>query len=178
MKKVGVCILALGMLIVFACPAPGAESPRIAYVDMQKALNSCEAGKEAKKQMALEVEKMQKSFAAKQKELEKLKEDLEKRGAVLSETVRTEKERDYQLKLRDLQRLQRDYEEGLRQKDRDLSDQILRNLEAIVKKIGEEGKYTLILERNQPPIIYISNAADLTNEVIKIANQQKPKETR
>jgi outer membrane protein len=178
MKKVGVCILSLGMLIVLACPAPGADPLKIAYVDMQKALNSCEAGKEARKQISLEIEKMQKSSAAKQKELEKLKEDLEKRGTVLSETVRTEKEREYQVKLRDLQRMQRDFEEGLRQKDRDLSDQILRNLQGIAKKIGEEGKYTLILERNQPPIIYISNAVDLTDEVIKIADQQKPKGTR
>ena len=178
MKKVGVYLLSLGMLIFFACPAPGAEPAKIAYVDMQKALNSCEAGKEAKKQITLEVEKMQKSFAAKQKEVEKLKEDLEKRGTVLNETARTEKERDYQVKLRDLQRMQRDYEENLKQKDQDLTGQILRNLEAIVKKIGEEGKYTLILERNQPPIIYISNTVDLTDEVIKIANQQKPKGTR
>jgi outer membrane protein len=175
MKKVGVCILSLGMLIFFAFPAPGAEPLKIAYVDMQKALNFCEAGKEAKKQMALEVEKMQKSFVGKQKELERLKEDLEKRGTVLSETVRTEKEREYQVKLRDLQRLQRDYEENLKQKDQELSGQILRNLEAIIKKMGEEGKYTLILERNQPPIIYISNAVDLTDEVIKIADRQKPK---
>lgn len=175
MKKVGVFILSLGMLIFFSSPAPGAEPLKIAYVDMQKALNFCEAGKEAKKQMALEVEKMQKSFVGKQKELEKLKEDLEKRGTVLSETVRTEKEREYQVKLRDLQRLQRDYEESLKQKDQELSGQILRNLEAIIKKMGEEGKYTLILERNQPPIIYISNAVDLTDEVIKIADRQKPK---
>ncbi len=175
MKKVGVCILSLGMLIFFASPAPGAEPLKIAYVDMQKALNFCEAGKEAKKQMTLEVEKMQKSFMGKQKELEKLKEDLEKRGKVLSATVRTEKDREYQVELHDLERLKRDYEEGLKQKDRELSDQILRNLDAIIKKMGEEGKYTLILERNQPPIIYISNAVDLTDDVIKIADLQKTK---
>lgn len=178
MKKVGVCILSLGVLIFFVSPAPGADPLKIAYVDLRKALNFCEAGQEAKKQMALEAEKMQKSFVAKQKEVEKLKEDLEKRGMVLSESVRTEKEREYQVKLRDLQRMQRDYEESLKQKDRELSDQILRDLEAIVKKMGEEGKYTLILERNQPPIIYISNAVDLTDEVIKIADRQKPKGKR
>jgi outer membrane protein len=116
---------------------------------------------------------MQKTFAGKQKELEKLKDDLEKRGSVLSETVRREKERDYQAKLRDLQRLQRDYEEDLRRKDRELTDYILKNLEVIVKKLGEEGKYTLILERNQPAIVYISSGLDLTDEVIKISDQKQ-----
>jgi len=173
MRKSGIFLLSWGVLLAFFSPAFGAEPFKIAYVDMQKALNLCEAGKEAKKQITLEVEKMQKAFAAKQREVEKLKEDLEKRGSVLNENLRRDKERDYQAKLRDLQRLQRDYEDDLRRKDRELTDQILKNLEAIVKKLGEEGKYTLILERNQPAIVYISNALDLTDEVIKISDQKQ-----
>jgi len=173
MKRVGCFFLSWGILIAFASLVWGGEAVKIAYVDMQKALNYCEAGKEAKKQITLDVERMQKAFAGKQKELEKLKEDLEKRGSVLSESVRREKEREYQTKLRDLQRLQRDYEEDLRRKDREMTDRILKTLEAIVKKIGEEGKYTVILERNQPAVIYISSALDLTDEVIRISDQKQ-----
>jgi outer membrane protein len=174
MRKGGIFLLSWGLLMAFFSLAIGAEPVKIAYVDMQKALNFCEAGREAKKQITLEVEKMQKTFVGKQKEVEKLREDLEKRGSVLNETVRRDKEREYQTKLRDLQRLQKDYEDDLRRKDRELTDSILKNIEAIVKKLGEEGKYTLILERNQPAIIYISSGLDLTEEVIKISDQ-KPK---
>jgi outer membrane protein len=174
MKKAGFLILSWGLLLVFASLAFGEEAMKIAYVDMQRALNNCEAGKEAKRLISVEVEKIQKEFAGKQKELEKIKEDLEKRGSVLSESVRQQKERDYQAKLRDLQRLQRDYEEDLRRKDREFSDRILKNLEGIIRKMGEEGKYTLILERNQPTVIYISKGLDLTDEVIKRIDK-KPK---
>ncbi|MBU1205880.1 MAG: OmpH family outer membrane protein [Proteobacteria bacterium] len=173
MKKVGILFLLWGLLLVFASLTFAAEPLKIAYVDMQKALNYCEAGKEAKRQMTMEVEKMQKTFAGGQKEMEKIKEDLEKRGSVLSENVRREREREYQAKLRDLQRLQRDYEEDLRRKDREFTDRILKNLEVIIKKMGEEGKYTIILEKNQPTILYISNALDLTEEVIKRINQKQ-----
>ncbi len=167
MKKTGFLILSWGILLVFASLTFGEEALKIAYVDMQRALNYCEAGKEAKKQISVEVEKIQKEFSGRQKELEKIKEDLEKRGSVLSESVRQQRERDYQAKLRDLQRLQRDYEEDLRRKDREFSDRILKTLEGIIKKMGEEGKYTLILEKNQPTVIYISKGLDLTDEVIK-----------
>jgi len=136
-------------------------------------LNYCEAGKEAKRQMTLEVEKMQKVFAGKQKELEKIKDDLEKRGSVLSENVRREKDRDYQTKLRDLQRLQKDYEDDLRRKDREFTERILKNMEVIIKQMGEEGKYTVILEKNQPTILFISNSLDLTEEVIKRIDQKQ-----
>jgi outer membrane protein len=174
MKKAGFLVLSWGLLLVFASLTFGEEVLKIAYVDMQRALNNCEAGKEAKRQISAEVEKIQKEFVGRQKELERIKEDLEKRGSVLNGSVRQQKERDYQAKLRDLQRLQRDYEEDLRRKDREFSDRILKNLEAIVKKMGEEGKYTLILEKNQPTVIYITKGLDLTDEVIKRIDK-KPK---
>ena len=91
----------------------------------------------------------------------------------MSETVRTEKERDYQTKLRDLQRMQRDYQDDLRRKDRELTESILKDIDTIVKRIGEEQKYTVILERNQPAVVYISSSLDLTEEIIKLLNEKR-----
>jgi outer membrane protein len=67
--------------------------------------------------------------------------------------------------------MERDYQEELQRKDRELTESLLRKLEAIVKKMGEDGKYTLILEKSQGGIIYISNTLDLTDELIKISDQ-------
>ncbi len=171
MKKVAVLLMAGFFCIGIVSLARGEEPFKFAFVDMQKALNFCEAGKEAKKQITEEVDRIQKTFAGKQKELEKIKEDLEKRGNVLSEPVRREKEKDYQTKLRDMQRLQRDYEEDIRRKDQEYTARILHDLAAIARKLGEEGKYTVIFEKNQPAFVYISNSLDLTDEVVKIADK-------
>jgi outer membrane protein len=172
MRKVGVFLIGWALGMALLPPAWGAEASKIGYVDMQKALNQCQAGREAKKLITAEVEKMQKTFGGKQKELEKIKEDLEKRGSVMNESIRAEKERDYQARLRDLQRMQRDFEEDLRRKDREFTDRVLRDLAMIARKLGEERGYILILEKNQPAIVYISGALDLTDEVIKMADQK------
>jgi outer membrane protein len=171
MKKIGIFLMAAFLGWGFVASAQGAETIKLGYVDMQKALNICESGKEAKKFITDEVGKIERTFVGKQKELEKIKEDLEKRGSVLSESVRKEKEKDYQTKLRDLQRLQRDYEEDLRRKDQEYTAKILSELAAIARKLGEDGKYTVIFEKNQPAFVYFSNVIDLTDEVIKIADQ-------
>jgi len=121
------------------------------------------------------VEKVHKSLEGRKKELDRLREDLEKRGAVMNETLRREKEKEYQAKLRDMQRTQRDFEEDIRRRDRELTDKVLRDLARIVEKIGEEGKYSVILEGNQPTIVYISKGLDLTEEVINRANAAKSK---
>jgi len=175
MKKIAVFAGMMFLGLGIASVSWSADSIKIGYVDLQKALNLCEAGKDAKKTITEEVEKLQKSFTGKQRELEKLKEDLEKRASVLSESVRREKEKEYQAKLRDMQRLQRDYEEDVRRKDREHTERILRELEIIVKKLGDEGKYTLILERNQPALVYITGSLEITDEVIKIADRNYKK---
>jgi len=175
MKRIGLALAVGFFCLTLLSPAQGAEPLKFGYVDMQKALNTCEAGKEAKKAITEEVEKIQNAFVAKQKDVEKIKEDLERRGSVLSEPVRREKEKDYQTKLRDLQRIQRDSEEDIRRKDRELTERILRQMESITKKLGEERKYTVIFERNQPALIYISGVLDLTDEVIKMMDASSKK---
>ena len=175
MKKVGVYFLSLGMFIVSAGLALGDEGVKIGFVDIKKVLDISEAGKGARNQMALQMEKIRKEIVGKERELEKLKEDLEKRGAVMSETARLDKERDFQLKLRDLQHFRQDVEQEFKLKDQDLTRQILRSIGPIISKIAEEKKFTLILEKNDPAVAYSSNTLDLTQEVIKIFDQQKSK---
>jgi outer membrane protein len=173
MQKRGWIILLSAILMAWGSGGWAAEAVKIGYVNMQRALNMCDAGKEAKKVITHELEKIQKTMGEKQKELDALKDDLGKRATVMSEAARREKEADYQRKLRDFQRMQRDYEDDLRRKDRQLTDRILKDLEGIVKKMGEEGKYIVIFERNQPAIVFIAPGLDLTDEVIKLANQKK-----
>ncbi len=175
MKKIGFFIIGLFAGMTLVSGGWAADPSKIGFVDMQRALNMCEAGQEAKKAIGGEVDNIQKTMEAKQKELNKLREDLEKRGAVMNESVRREKEKDYQAKLRDVQRMQRDFEEDIRRKDREFTDKVLRDLARIVQAIGEEGNYTIILEPNQPAIIFISKGLDLTDEVIKRANAPKKK---
>jgi len=173
MKGIMMGILAGIIAIGGASLALGADPIKIGFVDIQRALNVCDVGKEAKNLIAQEVDKMQKTLAGRQKELEKIREDIEKRGAVMSEAVRREKERDYQAKLRDLQRIQRDFEDDIRRKDQEYTEKILKELAAIIRKIAEEKKYTMVVEKNQPAIIFVQGTLDLTEEVIQIINEQK-----
>ncbi len=173
MKQIMLGILAGFIAIGGPSLGFGADPVKIAFVDMQRALNLCDAGKEAKNLITQEVEKMHKAMASRQRELEKLREEMEKRGAVMSEAVRREKERDYQTKLRDAQRIQRDFEDEIRRKDQEHTEKILKELAGIIRKIAEEKKITLVVEKNQPAIIFIQGTLDLTEEVIQAINEAK-----
>ena len=68
MKRVWIMFSGMAFLLALVFSTQAAEPFKIAYVDMQKALNLSLAGMEAKKVMTLEVEKMERSFSGKQKE--------------------------------------------------------------------------------------------------------------
>ena len=143
---------------------------KIGFVDMQRALNESEAGKEAMAVMESEVQKFQNEIAQRKRELQALQESLQRQGLMLSEKARKEKEREYQNKLKESNRWAEDRQGELKQKERDLTKAALKDLDDVVKKLGEEEKFTLILSKNEAIILYTSGGIDLTDRVIQILN--------
>ena len=167
-------IILCGLLIFWAFGGVAhAAEIKIGFIDIQRALNESEAGKEAKVVMESEVQKFQNEIAQRQGELQDLQETLQRQGLMLSEKGRKEKEREYQNKLKEFNRWGEDKQGELKQKERDLTKAALKGLEAVVKKLGEEERFTVILEKGQA--LYISGTIDLTDRVINIFNSTNKK---
>ena len=64
--------------------ATGAEV-RIAVVDMQRALNECDAGKRAKDQVKAKFEHSQDQLKKQREDLDRLKEDYDRKALVLKD---------------------------------------------------------------------------------------------
>ena len=150
-----------------------ANEVRIGYVDIQRAIFGSNAGREARKALDERTERLKKDFERRGEEARRLEAEYLKQSAVLSPDARTEKERELQVKRRELQRLQQDYEEELNRKDAELSKRILGEVREVVKQVGGKGSYTLILEKNSAGVLYAANGIDLTDEVIKAYNASK-----
>jgi outer membrane protein len=150
--------------------ATSGDEVRIGYVDLQRAIFGSNAGREARKALDERTDRLKKDFERREEELRRLRADYLRQSAVLSPEARAEKERELQVKTRELQRLQQDYEDELNRKDADLSKRILGEVREVVKQIGGKGSYTLILEKNSAGVLYAANGIDLTDEVIKAYN--------
>jgi outer membrane protein len=89
--------ITVGILVVLGWFGPAlANSLKIGSVDIQKAVNESNAGKEAKKAIVKEVEKYQRQSEDKQKELQAMKESLDKQAPMLNPDVRATKGKDLQ----------------------------------------------------------------------------------
>jgi len=146
---------------------------KIGYVDIQKAVNESQAGKEAKKSIAKELEKYHRQFLDKQKELQTMKESLEKQAPMLNPETRTAKEKELQNKIREFQRWQEDIQNEVNQKTKEMERQISLGLQKVIQKLGADEGYSLIIDKNEVIVLFASKAIDLTDKVIKLHDLQK-----
>jgi outer membrane protein len=179
---VGAALAGLVALAWVLTPAlaqtPQAQAPqatRIGYVDLQRILARSQAGVQAREQLEKEKVGMQKQLDGHKVELDKLRDELEKKGQLLSADARRDKQDQLERKLRDAQRLAGDLEKELQRKEQNMGAKILRELEGIFTRVGKEKGYVLIIERRQAGIVYGAPDADVTEEVIKAFDDEMRK---
>ncbi len=172
MKK-GISLL---LLILLCTPVSSlaVDALKIGCVDFQKVLNESDAGKKAKTDLEMLVKSKQTTLDEKGKTIEKLKADLEKQASVLSAEAKKSKEEELEKMLREYQRLVQDSQTEVKKKELEITDAIIKDIRQIVEKMGEEGGYTLIIERTGGMVLYSTKDIDLTDVVIKKYNQSKP----
>jgi outer membrane protein len=146
---------------------------KIGYIDFQRVLNESDAGKKAKADLEVLVKSKQTTIDEKGKTIEKLKADLEKQASVLSADAKKSKEEELEKMLREYQRLVQDSQTEVKKRELELTDVIIKDIRQIVEKMGEEGGYTLIIEKTGGMVLYSKKDIDLTDAVIKKYNQTK-----
>ncbi|MET0151782.1 MAG: OmpH family outer membrane protein [Candidatus Binatia bacterium] len=166
-------IVILAALLV-AVPAVRADEFKLGTVDLQRALNECDAGKTAKEHFKTQVDKLQAELAKQKGDIEKIKGEVEKKGMVLKDEERKNVERDYQKRLRDFQRMYKDSQAELQQRDNELTGEILRELQEVIAEWGAKQSFTLVLEAsNTGAVLYNSRAVDITEQVIQEYNTKR-----
>ncbi len=172
MRRVG-WGLVLGIFCVFTMLNWSvAAGYKVAIVDMQKALNLSKAGKAAKAKLQKKFNKMKADLDARQKELEKLKQELEKQSLMLSLDAKQDKEREYKRKLRDFQDLYQDYKQEMTRAEYEAIQPILRGLQQAAEQIRKKEGYLIVFEKNNAGIVCYEHGIDITDKVVKLYDQQ------
>lgn len=151
---------------------------KIGFVDLQRALNESERGKTARDEFRGQVDKLQSSLKRQKDDLEGLKEQLEKKAAVMKDEERANLEEDYRKKLRDFERSYKDTQADLQRKDAELTNDILKDLQEIIREYGESEGYTVILETSGGGFLYGVKSADITETVLEQYNQKFPRKKK
>ena len=141
----------------------GAVDLKIGFVKLERLFKEAAPAVKAQK-------KIEKEFAARDQELQKLgkqardmQASLEKDGVTMSESDRRDKEQELARMNRDLQRMQRELREDLNLRKNEELATVLERANKVIQQIAESEKFDLILQE----AVYISPRIDITDRVIK-----------
>jgi outer membrane protein len=173
-------IVTLPLSVYAGLPFTGTASVKIGYVDILKALNESNKGKDAKRTL----EALSKTKAAeidkKRKEMDKLKDEVIKQATALSEESKRSKALEMERLEREYKRVFTDSQYELSQKQMELTQGIMKDLVKIIQDIGDKESFTVILTDTTVPamnnegglLLYFDKKIDITDEVIKRCNSK------
>jgi outer membrane protein len=138
---------------------------KLAYVDIQRALNECHNGKAAKAEFRTRVQRLEGQLEGEQTEVQKLKDELEKKGPLMQPDQRQNLEDDYTRKLRQFQDDYKNSRDELQQRDNEMTGEIVRDIAVVVRQIGIKNGYTMVFEKGS--LLWATSNIDITDQVIR-----------
>jgi len=162
--------LALLVLATLLCgvdvAAVGAEAIKIGLVDLQRVLVESKKGKEPLAKLKADMDAKNRDLEAQEKRVRQMEADFEKQQSVLSEAARKEKQKAIQKAQVDLSRTVDDLKREFGERERELRQRLVREVATVVQEYGKKNGYVLIMEMRAAGVMYSSEGADISKEII------------
>lgn len=150
-------------------PAPPPESvPRLGFVSLEKILRDSEPAKAAQGKLEAEFAPRRRELAETAARLKALYETLDKNTAVMPESERTRRQKEFADQDKDFQRRQREFNEDLTQRQNEEFAAVVEKANRVIRQIAEADKYDLIIQE----AVYVNTRIDITDKVIAMLNSQ------
>jgi outer membrane protein len=165
MKRIIVAFFAV-CLICATSGTLSAQDTKIVYLDSQKILMESLAGKDAYKQLNTLKDQKASELEKKQNKLKTMADQLQAKSATMTATAREDLEGKYDKELKDYNRSVKDAQDDLRRKEMEFLKPFSKDLDEIIKAYSEKNNIDLVLDKQNPAIVYANPKIDITNQII------------
>ena len=156
---------AVGFMLLLAQMSPVmAETLRIGYVDLNRALQQMPQAKRAADTLNRELMVRQREIDQRREQLRLLQLDYEKSAPRLNDTQKRERERQIQAGIASLQDMQRRAQEDLNFKRNQVLKALQARLVQVIGNIAQREGYTLVL--HDKSVLYAVKSIDITDQVL------------
>jgi len=168
MRNTALTLITAFALAGFAAPAAAQAEAKLAYVDLQRALNEVDEGKAAKANLKREFDQKQKLLDEKKTEFDRLRSELEKQAMVMSEDARKQRQGDLERKGMELQGFFVQLQKELSEREREATRGIFEKMHGIVREIADQEGVAMVLQAEA--LVYGAPALDVTSELVRKYN--------
>jgi Skp family chaperone for outer membrane proteins len=154
--------------------AAAAAPSRIAFVNLQEVVVSCNEGKQESAALQQRFAAKQNALKAQDDELKKLKDDYQAQEAKLNEQERSSRLKVIQDKQKAFDRSYGDFQSEGQEAQQEAMNRIVKKLLPVLEKYVTSNGYTAAFDLSNPqtPVIWVNQESVITKQVVEAYNAQ------
>lgn len=153
-----------------AAPRPASAADlKIGYIITPRLLQETKLGKDSSAKLKAKGEAAEKNLQKKAEDIKKLQEDIQKRMAVLNDSEKAKLGEEYDKQLKEARRMKEDAQADFDKTRQQVENDMMTKFRSVIEKFAKDNGYDLILDAGT--LLYISQKADVTDEVIKLCDK-------
>ncbi len=166
-------VVLLGLVAVLVLGTAAQDQPiKIGVVDIDQAISSTDEGRAAREEFARKQREAQSQMEPLLERYKGLEEDLKAKKFVLSDEALFQKQLDLAEMRNLIQTKMKELEGQLQVDQKRLEGPLTAKLVEIITATGKEQGYTVIVRRGTPGFLYMREALDITDLIIKRYNNK------
>lgn len=180
MKKILIPVLLLAVSSVQAADNTKVNNKieKLVSIDSISLMQDSKEGKLLAENFQKEVEDFRAQVKTEQDKLIELQKTIEKQSKILSKEAKLEK-------IEELEKMKKTAERNLADKEESLKTKVQRQQFAlrekqmkVVSDISKKKDWGLMVDKNMPGVLFVNNAIDKTDEVLKVVDSEYEKEIK
>ena len=162
-------LIAVGLLLGWGVGATD-DPVKVGFVDVEQVLATVDRGKAAREELERKSREAQGRLAPLVEQLETMQKELQAKQFVMSEDAVRGKQLDL-VELKNRYETKAKEEEGQFKVDQQrLISPLIEKLESVIKEIGRDNQFSVILRIDAPSLVYAREALDITDLIVKTFN--------
>lgn len=172
--RVGPRLALAGLALFSFANFAAAQAPKIAVVNLQRAVLESAEIKKASTDMEARYKPRTQQLDQLQKELAGISQQLQTNSGKLTPQAEADLQADGQRKQRDAQRLQEDLQADVDRERNEILTDASKRMQEVIKKLAEERGFDLVVDVTNGAAIYFKPALEITNDVIAAYDKAYP----
>ena len=157
-------------------PLASASTGKIGVINVRQAIATTAEGKQAGAELQSQFSARQNELESLQKQINDLRQRLDAGQGKLSQEEATRLQREGEVKTRQAQRKQDEYQEDVNAAQADVFDRIGRKMMDVLDRYARENGYVAVLDSSaqNTPILFASTNIDITQDIVRLYDQAYP----
>jgi outer membrane protein len=152
------------------------QATKVGVIQIQSAIVSTKDGQKAAADLETRLGPKRKELEKKQAEIKDLQDKLQRGGNAMAETAKQDLMRTIDQRTKSFNRDMEDAQAEFDQEQRKLLDDLGQKMMQVIDKYAVANGYSVILDVSNPqtPVLYASNAIDITKDIIELYDKAAP----